>query len=772
VCDEVISLHHEVIRKQLHTHHGYECGTEGDAFVLAFHTAADALLFATQAQLELLLADWPAQLLELEVCRPVYVSLPMTLDRQQSDFMKHMRKSGSQMSFGRQDSISALQIWSSQEVALDSTFANTQVSFKQQSPHMESTSEVSVRSMGQGFLSKLRACFLCRTLQQKSQARSGQPHPLSTPQLSLAEDADTSVYKRYAAADASPRGAPEVHQLRGRSSGLLAFDAALFSTAMNNGLLRKQSKESDEEMGLDCTKPVKRFPSRSSVTPFPTPFHGDSSHSFRFDPAMSPPCLSGLGSSLTPDASTPRVPASNNSNTEQSGSRRVQFSAFEPGCSTQDDNYAIETPGTHHAIPESSKGSGTDNTKLTVGQQYLATMPRTHTPGPCRLLVLRGLRVRMGAASGLERQEDVQMKGAQGRAQYSGPAMAAAKAVVDAAQGGMVLISPETFQQIPAKLLRKKLLVASMGEHMLGKGQEQVCMQLYQVLPRELVHRAPHLGPVRSIHQLSHGFLEAPSNSAAICFMSVSYLKALELWNPDVTAAALEQWHTTVQGILTKRGGYLVEAVDGLCLAAFTCPSSAIRWALESIEACLNADWPSELLETELGEEQFYSPLQSRSIRPQYSERDQQVLSISSSMGSASMKRPVHFKGVLLFRGLRLKVGIDWGAVKADLHAATARVTFRGRVMNRAARISSVAKCGQVWCSEGAWEAAAQDINSPEAFPNEIIEEGEDDTTDGVNTMHGDGHLANPKIQFVHVTPLGPHQLKGIAQHVELYHCY
>eukprot|EP00983_Pelagomonas_calceolata_P116788 1160350-Pelagomonas_calceolata.AAC.2 len=35
-----------------------------------------------------------------------------------------------------------------------------------------------------------------------------------------------------------------------------------------------------------------------------------------------------------------------------------------------------------------------------------------------------------------------------GRAQYSGPAMAAAKAVVDAAQGGMVLISPETFQQV------------------------------------------------------------------------------------------------------------------------------------------------------------------------------------------------------------------------------------------------------------------------------------------------------------------------------------
>uniref|UniRef100_A0A7S3R719 Guanylate cyclase domain-containing protein n=1 Tax=Dunaliella tertiolecta TaxID=3047 RepID=A0A7S3R719_DUNTE len=311
-----------------------------------------------------------------------------------------------------------------------------------------------------------------------------------------------------------------------------------------------------------------------------------------------------------------------------------------------------------------------------------------------------------------------------------------------------------------------------MGEHMLGKGQEQVCMQLYQVLPRQLVHRAAQLGPVRSIHQLSHGFLEAPSNSAAICFMNVSYMKALELWNPDVTAAALKLWHTTVQGILIKRGGYLVEAADGLCLAAFTRPSSAIRWALESIEACLNADWPPELLETELGEEHYYSPLQWTGM-PQYSERDQQLLSTSPSMESAAKRRPAHFKRVLLFRGLRLKVGIDWGAVKADLHAATARVDFRGKVMNRAARISSVAKCSQVWCSEGAWEAAAQDINSPKAFPDEAIEEGEDDNAAGVNTkMHGIEPLSKPKIRCVRATPLGPHHLKGIAQQVELYHCY
>lgn len=30
----------------------------------------------------------------------------------------------------------------------------------------------------------------------------------------------------------------------------------------------------------------------------------------------------------------------------------------------------------------------------------------------------------------------------------------------------------------------------------------------------------------------------------------------------------------------------------------------SLRWALESIQACLHADWPSQLLENELGEEQ------------------------------------------------------------------------------------------------------------------------------------------------------------------------
>jgi hypothetical protein len=47
-------------------------------------------------------------------------------------------------------------------------------------------------------------------------------------------------------------------------------------------------------------------------------------------------------------------------------------------------------------------------------------------------------------------------------------------------------------------------------------------------------------------------------------------------------------------------------------------------------------------------------------------------------------------------RGLRLKVGIDMGRLMDSVHPATGRMAYRGRAMNRAARISATATSGQV----------------------------------------------------------------------------
>ncbi|KAL6753208.1 hypothetical protein V8C86DRAFT_3019502 [Haematococcus lacustris] len=62
----------------------------------------------------------------------------------------------------------------------------------------------------------------------------------------------------------------------------------------------------------------------------------------------------------------------------------------------------------------------------------------------------------------------------------------------------------------------------------------------------------------------------------------------------------------------------------------------------------------------------------------------------------------------LLFRGPRLKVGVDVGRVHADINPVTGRMTYRGRVMNRAARIADKAHSGSVWCSHAVWEWCCQ----------------------------------------------------------------
>lgn len=47
--------------------------------------------------------------------------------------------------------------------------------------------------------------------------------------------------------------------------------------------------------------------------------------------------------------------------------------------------------------------------------------------------------------------------------------------------------------------------------------------------------------------------------------------------------------------------GYLVSSHGAMVLAVFCSPAAAIRWALATQRECLDAEWPEELLEHELG---------------------------------------------------------------------------------------------------------------------------------------------------------------------------
>ncbi|MFZ0341726.1 MAG: adenylate/guanylate cyclase domain-containing protein, partial [Gaiellaceae bacterium] len=56
---EVLELHRQLLREIFARHQGYEFGTEGDAFFVAFARAADALAAAELGQAALAEAEWP-----------------------------------------------------------------------------------------------------------------------------------------------------------------------------------------------------------------------------------------------------------------------------------------------------------------------------------------------------------------------------------------------------------------------------------------------------------------------------------------------------------------------------------------------------------------------------------------------------------------------------------------------------------------------------------------------------------------------------------------
>ncbi|GLI69572.1 hypothetical protein VaNZ11_014230, partial [Volvox africanus] len=295
------------------------------------------------------------------------------------------------------------------------------------------------------------------------------------------------------------------------------------------------------------------------------------------------------------------------------------------------------------------------------------------------LLVFRGLRVRMGMHSGLSDITDLaQLNRTANRMQYTGVGLSMAKAVADCAHGGQVLISQSAFTQLAVERLREGVMVLHMGEHRIKSDLPSI--SLYCGCPRGLQGRLPALRAVRSLQQLSLGVLDAPAGNVVVVFVHVVGAVSLLEWRPDLAAVALEMFRDYVSLELIKYQGYLVEAVDGLVLASFPSPSAGLAWVARCQSDMNSLAWPEELMCHEACEELC-------------------VTRLNPNTG-------VH-EDIVVFRGLRLKAGVDMGRLRGEINCVTGRMSYRGRAMNRAARIVAAAGSGQILASREAWLAAA-----------------------------------------------------------------
>ncbi|GFH05638.1 guanylate cyclase domain-containing protein, partial [Haematococcus lacustris] len=313
----------------------------------------------------------------------------------------------------------------------------------------------------------------------------------------------------------------------------------------------------------------------------------------------------------------------------------------------------------------------------------------------------------VGVSSGLESDSQRTWNKAAGRMQYSGPGSGKQSR-------RLALVLQMAYRQLPADMV-----LVNVGDYQLkvqGTDPKQA-RTLYVCCPAEHVYRFLDACPVRCLRPLSTTFLDAPFSQAAVVYLYVVGLGSLAAWNSQVTATAMGLCLSILNRQLHLYGGYCVEQAESLCLATFCHPHTAIRWALACIQLCLATDWPQELLEHELGEEMLVPtpvtrlsasaaaaalqdarrakrgrkliggvpPKPAAALHPDTAGTSQtappvaEVHPRSPDPKAGSSSRLVR----VLLRGLRLKAGIDYGPVSASVHAALARMTYTGRVMNR-----------------------------------------------------------------------------------------
>ncbi|KAJ9529858.1 hypothetical protein QJQ45_022269, partial [Haematococcus lacustris] len=354
---------------------------------------------------------------------------------------------------------------------------------------------------------------------------------------------------------------------------------------------------------------------------------------------------------------------------------------------------------------------------------------------PGALTVLAGLRVRVGMHTGLAADEVlVQSRMGASSTTYGGAALVLAKAVQACAHGGQITLSAATFIKLPVEELRAAgISVVHMGKHLveLGEGKGDTALDLYCATldTAAHAHRLWALGPLRTARQLQPGVLQAPYGVTATVFMSVVGLAQLKAWDASLAKECLALYQATAQRVLLHvagrqlPAGYLVSTADedGMVLAAFSSSLQCLHWALLTLTTCMDLDWPQALLDSLLGEEMMTE--QQGISYPTAADSSAAAAGLSAALlGQAGCSTVSPSHSVRLLRGLRLKAGVDVGEVACDLTPANGRFNYRGRCLNRAARINGLAASGQVWCSQTAWDHAHASCKPSQLYDTALVE--------------------------------------------------
>ncbi|KAL8738310.1 MAG: hypothetical protein Q9181_000899 [Wetmoreana brouardii] len=230
--------------------------------------------------------------------------------------------------------------------------------------------------------------------------------------------------------------------------------------------------------------------------------------------------------------------------------------------------------------------------------------------------------------------------------------------------------------------------------------------------------------------------VEAPTGDVAMVFTDIK--SSTNLWEtyPIAMRSAIKIHNDIMRRQLRVIGGYEVKTEGDAFMVSFPTATSALLWCFYVQGLLLEANWPSEILESVHCQEVLDS--------------DQNVI----------------------YKGVSVRMGMHWGRPVCETDPITRRMDYFGPMVNRAARISGAADGGQIYVSSD-FIAEIHRVLETYAETDRTGSPGSEDA------MGEDAHCAEIRkelrqlsSQGFEVKDLGSHKLKGLENPEYLYLMY
>ncbi|PVV01571.1 hypothetical protein BB560_004006 [Smittium megazygosporum] len=201
--------------------------------------------------------------------------------------------------------------------------------------------------------------------------------------------------------------------------------------------------------------------------------------------------------------------------------------------------------------------------------------------------------------------------------------------------------------------------------------------------------------------------IEPPVGEVALVFTDVKNSTAQWDSTPAAMREAITIHNDLMRRLLRIFGGYEVKTEGDAFMVSFASTTKALNWCLAVQTLFLKVDWPPEILDSVHGQPIFLDREEYLKLKEDYSKSLSQLekTQLSPSFGDLAdnfdgenMEDDSEFP-MLIYRGLRIRMGIHLGTPVCEEDPITGRMDYFGPMVNRASRVSGAADGGQIFIS-------------------------------------------------------------------------